>query len=157
MNVWLNILALLFAIAVPLAGGFLSGYFSGGFRGTWYDRLRKPSWQPPSWLFMPVWTALYVLMGIASWLLWRAPSSALRSVALVLYVVQLGMNFAWTPIFNKGHIKAALGVLAALDVIVLSLIVAAAQVRPWAAVLLVPYMVWISFATSLNAAIVRLN
>jgi tryptophan-rich sensory protein len=156
-----SIAVLVAAVAVAVGGGFLSGYLSmranGGFQNKAYERLKKPSWQPPAWLFGPVWTALYTLMGLAAWLLWRAPSSAARGAALALYALQLALNFAWTPVFTKGYVKVALAVLVALDVVVIALIAAAAHAAPLAAGLLAPYGVWLAFATSLNAAIVRLN
>ena len=147
------------ALAVPVVGGFLSGFLSGGFRTPAYARLKKPSWQPPSWVFGPMWTTLYLLMGAASWLLWTATAApaSLRAASLGLYALQLALNLAWTPLFTAGHTKAALALLLVLDIVVLQLIVAAAYVRPLAAALLVPYFLWLALATALNGAIVKLN
>ena len=147
--------ALLLAIALPLGGGSLIGYITalrGGFRN---NKLQKPSWQPPDWVFGPVWTILYIMMGIASWLLWRALPSTARSVALALYATQLALNFAWTPVFTSGHIKTALGVLIALDIAVLALLGSSYAVSGWATALLIPYVIWLGVATSLNVYYAR--
>jgi tryptophan-rich sensory protein len=151
-------LSLLVAIAVPLLGGIGSSWISmDGFRGAWYAALAKPAWQPPAWLFGPVWTTLYVLMGVASWFLWRAPVSAARTLALALYTVQLVLNFAWSPTFNGRRLRAASYILAALCAVLSGLIGVAFAVNAWAGALLLPYLAWCAFAAALNFEIVRLN
>ncbi|GAB11512.1 putative TspO/MBR family protein [Gordonia araii NBRC 100433] len=122
-----------------------------------YQRLDQPSWAPPSWVFGPVWTALYVLMAVAAWLVWRAQPSW-RNPAIVLYGVQLLLNLAWSPLFFGLEWRG----LALVDIIVLDLAVAATIVLFWranrlAATLLIPYLAWILFATALNYSVWMLN
>ncbi|KAL6771746.1 hypothetical protein ACKKBG_A27660 [Auxenochlorella protothecoides x Auxenochlorella symbiontica] len=137
------------SIAVPLAGGTLIGLaLKDETRGVWYKTLKKPSWNPPAWVFGPVWTALYSAMGYASWRVWQAGGGQLP---LGLYAAQLALNFAWSPLFFGAK---ALGV-AAVDITALVGMVAATiyefqKVDPVAAQLLYPYLAWVTFAAALN-------
>ncbi len=122
--------------------------------GSWYSDLDKPPWTPPGWLFGPVWTALYLGMGIAAWLVWRSGGGTERTVALTIFGVQLALNALWTPVFFGLH-RPDLGLLV---IVCLGLAVAATlvlfwRIRPAAGILFVPYLVWVSFATALNASI----
>jgi translocator protein len=125
---------------------------------TWFAALIKPAWQPPSWLFGPVWTALYLMMGIAAGLVWlRGPSPRVRA-ALVAFGAQLLLNALWTPAFFGAHaLGAALLVIVALWLAIITTMVRFARVSRWAAALLLPYLAWVSFATALNAELCRLN
>jgi translocator protein len=120
-----------------------------------YQSLEQPSWAPPSWLFGPVWTVLYVLIAIAGWLVWRRSG---WTTALTFYAVQLVLNAVWTPIFfGFGRYGLAL-----VDIVVLWFAIGAtvflfAKVSRPAAALLLPYWAWVSFATALNAAIWAAN
>jgi tryptophan-rich sensory protein len=121
----------------------------------WYPTLNKPSWTPPSWLFGPVWTALYVLMAVAAWLVWK--QGAARG-AMILFGAQLLLNLAWSFLFF-GARSPGLGLI---EIVVMWLAVAAtifafALKSRLAALLMVPYIAWVSFATALNAAIFMLN
>lgn len=123
--------------------------------GDWYERLSKPSWQPPKWLFAPVWTTLYVMIAISGW---RAWSTAGLSLGLAVFALQLALNAAWTPIFFGLHRPG----LAFVEIVFLWLCIAATillftPVDPVAAALLVPYLGWVSFAAFLNFTIWRLN
>ena len=123
--------------------------------GAWYAGLRKPAWNPPSWLFAPVWTVLYAMMGVAAWLVWR---EAGLSREIGLFVVQLALNAAWSWLFFGLRRPG----LAFADIVVLWLCILATlsafwSVRPLAALLLVPYLAWVTFAAALNAALWRLN
>lgn len=124
----------------------------------WFAALIKPLWQPPNWLFGPVWTVLYLMMGVAAGLVWlRGPSPLVRA-ALVAFGVQLLLNALWTPAFFGAHaLGAALIVILALWLAILVCVVRFARVSRWAAALLVPYLAWVSFATALNAELLRLN
>lgn len=122
--------------------------------GEWYARLDKPPWTPPGWLFGPVWTALYLGMGVAAWLVWRSGTGTDRTVALTIFGVQLALNALWTPVFFGLH-RPGIGLLVILT---LGLTVAATvllfwRIRPLAGGLLVPYLLWVAFATALNASI----
>jgi len=148
---------------VGLAGFILVTFLaaSGGVAfppGAWYEGLKKPGWRPPNWLFAPAWTILYILMGVAAWLVWRAVGFAGGGVPLGLYLLQLLLNAAWTPIFF-GLRKPN---LAFFEIVLLWLAIAATiaafhAVDTVAAWLLVPYLAWVTFAACLNLAIWRLN
>lgn len=123
--------------------------------GPWYQGLHKPAWNPPAWLFAPVWTCLYLGMAVAAWLVWRkgGPRSALG-----LYLVQLALNAAWTPVFFGAHqLGAGLAVILALWVAIALTLRAFWRVSRPAGLLLAPYLAWVSFATCLNFALWRLN
>jgi translocator protein len=116
---------------------------------SFYAQLQRPPWAPPGWVFGPVWTTLYVLMALAAWLVWREGAGTRR--ALSLYVVQLAVNALWSWLFFGWH----RGALAFFDAGLLALLIAAtmyqfARHRRLAAVLLLPYLAWVSFATALT-------
>ena len=124
----------------------------------WYAALQKPSFNPPNWLFGPVWTALYIMMGVAFYLVWRNPPSAARKKALCAFLVQFALNCAWTPVFFSLHMTgAALVVIVLMWLAILRTIFLFAPFSKTASWLLVPYISWVSFATLLNAAIWWLN
>jgi benzodiazapine receptor len=127
--------------------------------GSWYDGLSKPSWTPPGGVFAGAWTALYALMAIAAW--WVARSGLRRPLvrrALALYAVQLALNLGWTWVFFRLQRPGwALVEILALDAVVLATVAAFWSVRRRAAVLLVPYVGWLAFATALTGAIVSSN
>ncbi|MEY3738891.1 MAG: hypothetical protein RL544_1669 [Bacteroidota bacterium] len=124
----------------------------------WYAALQKPSFNPPNWLFGPVWTALYIMMGVAFYLVWRTPPSAARKKALRAFLVQFALNCAWTPVFFALHqLGAALVVIVLMWTAILRTIFLFAPFSKTGSWLLVPYISWVSFATLLNAAIWWLN
>jgi translocator protein len=120
-----------------------------------YLALDPPAWAPPSWLFGPVWTVLYGLIGVAGWRIWRSAGSVGAATgALGLWVAQLVVNAAWPGVFfGAGRLLAALGVIVVLDLLVIATIVAARRHDILATGLLLPYLVWILYATALNAAL----
>jgi tryptophan-rich sensory protein len=148
--------------------GFMAASFTAGAIGslatfanvrTWYPLLHKPSWNPPSWIFGPVWTVLYVLMAVAIWRAWRASSSAaVRSRLVIGYFGQLALNAGWSIIFFGLKQPA----WAFIDIIALWALLVALQIDirrtdQLAGWLWLPYLLWVSFATALNFAIVWLN
>lgn len=138
--------------------GALSGVAAGGDFVRFYDELRKPPGTPPPGAFGPAWTVLYLLMGVAAWLVWREGLSRQTIVALGLFAAQLALNFAWSLIFFGQHrIGAALVEIVVLWLAILATVVAFWLVRPAAGILLLPYLAWVSFASYLNAGIWRLN
>jgi len=147
----------------PLSLGMLVGWLSGsGARSQWYQRLRKPSWNPPAVVFAPVWSVLYLIMGVASvpvYEAWRAGAagSAGAGVALAVYAASLAANLAWTPTFFAWRRPdVALGVIAILlPLIGATIVMFMRYTRLW--VLLLPYAAWTAFATVLNAWIVQEN
>ena len=138
--------------AVALLGGLASAN-----AGADYQRLEQPSWAPPSWLFGPVWTVLYLAMAAAAWLVWCTDSSY-RRPALIAYGVQLALNLAWSPLFFALQLRLlALADIVALDVALVVTIVVFTRVRRIAGLALIPYLVWVLFATALNYSIWSLN
>jgi len=126
--------------------------------GAWYRGLRKPWFQPPSWVFAPVWTGLYVLIAASGYRVWRAPSSSERTTALGFWGAQLGLNAAWSLLFfGKQDPQAALLDIGLLRVSIDAYTRAAEKVDPAARWMMAPYRSWVSFATLLNAEIVRKN
>jgi len=152
-----NPIKLLVSLLLPQIAGGLGAFFTLSSVQTWYLTLNKPSWNPPSWLFGPVWTTLYVLMGIACFLLWKN-KHPLQKKALTLYFVQLFLNLLWSPAFF-GAQNPLLGVvvIVPLWIGILFCILIFRQINSWAALLLVPYLLWVTFATVLNATIWYLN
>ena len=124
----------------------------------WYAGLQKPSWNPPSWLFGPAWTTLYILMAVAAWLVWREGGWKAQGRALRLFLLQWFLNALWTPLFFGLHRPG----LAFAEIILLWLAIAATlwsfwRVRKLAGLLLVPYLAGVTFASVLNFTIWRLN
>jgi tryptophan-rich sensory protein len=126
--------------------------------GEWYAGLQKPSWNPPGWLFGPVWTLLYTLMAVAAWLVWQQGGWAKQGRALRMFCIQLALNALWTPLFFGLRWPAlALAEMVLLWLAIAATLVLFARVRRLAAWLLAPYLLWVSFAASLNFALWRLN
>jgi benzodiazapine receptor len=146
-------IALAAVIAVGAAGGFLTGLGVGD----WYPTLRKPSWTPPPWVFGPAWTALYLAMALAAWLVWRKLPFR-GGLPLALFAVQLLLNGAWSGIFfGLRRPDLAFG-----EIVILWLAIGATawsffRVSKVAGWLLVPYLAWVTFAAALNLAVWRLN
>ena len=126
--------------------------------GAFYGDLVRPGWAPPSWVFGPMWTLLYVLMGVAAWLVWRARGLRGARVALSLYLAQLVLNALWSWLFFGWHLggPAFVDVLA-LWALILATCVAFWRVSPLAGALLVPYLLWVSYAAALNFAVWQMN
>lgn len=156
MKNWVKFLV---SLALPLVVGGVAGLFTQPEIDGWYKTIQKPSWQPPNGLFGPVWTTLYVMMGIAFYLCWRSGApQARKRPAMVLWSAQLLLNFVWSFIFfNQHQIGWALVDIGALWLFILLTIFAFARISKAAAWLLVPYIGWVSFAGILNFTIYRLN
>jgi tryptophan-rich sensory protein len=152
---WLGLAAL---VVVCLGAGGLGSVFTRASIGTWYPTIEKPSWNPPGWVFGPVWTALYVMMAVAAWLVWRPKGVAGARVPLGLFAVQLALNAAWSPVFfGLRSPGAAFGVIVALWIAIVATVVSFLRANAAAGWLLVPYLGWVSFASVLNFTIWRLN
>ncbi|MBV9526791.1 TspO/MBR family protein [Sphingomonas sp.] len=139
--------------------GSASGWLSNsGFGNPWFDRLAKPSFMPPGWVFGLAWTILYVLLGLALAMILAEPPSDRRRTGLTLFFVQLGLNFAWSPIFFAAHdISLAKWVIFAMAAIAAAAAGRFLRLRRAAGLLLVPYLGWLVFAATLNATIEQLN
>ncbi|MEJ2007543.1 MAG: tryptophan-rich sensory protein [Acidobacteriota bacterium] len=124
----------------------------------WYAALLKPSWTPPNWVFGPVWSALYLAMAIAAWLVWNRAGFSGARVALALFAAQLVLNVCWSAIFFWAHRPGfAFGEIILLWVLILATTVAFRPLSRAAAWLMVPYLFWVAFAAALNYSIWRLN
>lgn len=145
-------------ILIPLAVGGLAALLTSGGRGA-FDAIMRPPLTPPGWLFPVVWTILYTMMGIASCLVLEADSSGgEKSRAILLYAVQLGLNFLWPILFfGAGWYLAAFLELVLLWLMVLLTCSSFSQVSPAAGKLMIPYLLWVSFAAYLNFTIYLLN
>ena len=156
---WLGLIGWVVLAAAAGAVGAIASVHAADF----YGQLNRPAWAPPSWLFGPVWTALYLLMGVAAWLVWRerggeADAAAARRTGLTLFVAQLVLNALWSWLFFGWHLGGwAMLDLALLWLTVVATLVSFARVRGLAAWLLLPYLLWISYAGALNWAVWRAN
>lgn len=144
-------------LLLALATGAL-GAIASVNAADFYAQLSRPSWAPPAWLFGPVWTTLFCLMGIAAWLVWRKGGFQAARGALLLFILQLGVNALWSWMFFKWHLGAAsFADVVVLWALIIATLIAFRRVSPLAGVLLVPYLAWVSFASALNFACWRLN
>jgi translocator protein len=126
--------------------------------GSFYAQLVQPSWAPPAWVFGPVWTALYLMMGISAWLVWRVNGFRSARGALTLFLVQLALNALWSWLFFTWHRGAlAFADIALLWILIVATMLAFRRVRTAAALLLIPYLLWVTFAAALNLALWQLN
>ena len=149
---------LIISVALPVVTGTVSGLFSRPDTA-WFQSINKPDWQPPDWVFGPVWTTLYILMGIALYLVWVSKTNnASKKPAITLWGIQLVLNFFWSFIFFcLQRIDLALTEILILWVFIILTIFAFARISKTAAWLLVPYISWVSFASMLTYTIYRLN
>ncbi|HEX5398105.1 MAG TPA: TspO/MBR family protein [Verrucomicrobiae bacterium] len=126
--------------------------------GAWYASLNKPAWNPPGWVFGPVWTVLYTMMAVAAWLVWKRGGFIAQRRPLTLFLVQLALNAAWTPLFFGLHrTGAAFAEIVLLWLAIAATLVSFRTVSHVAAWLLAPYLAWVSFAAALTFALWRLN
>jgi tryptophan-rich sensory protein len=156
---WKRIAKIVAAVGVCLLAGAAGGLFTSPAIPGWYAALQKPAFNPPNWIFGPVWTALYIMMGVAAFLVWdrgwRRPG--VRH-ALAVFAAQLVLNVLWSALFFGARSPAAALVdIFALWLGILASIILFARVSKAGAVLMVPYLLWVSFAAVLNVAIVALN
>jgi tryptophan-rich sensory protein len=153
------LIKLIISIAVCLGAGFIGSLFTAPNVPTWYAQLQKPPFAPPNWLFGPVWTLLFILMGISFALIWRKYGIAQGvTIALIFFVIQLFFNMLWSAAFF-GMRSPLLGLI---DIIILLGLIYATirffyHVSPLSSYLLIPYALWVSFATILNISILVLN
>lgn len=145
-------------VALCLAVAAIGGAVTATSVATWYAGLAKPSFNPPAWVFGPVWTALYLMMAFAAWRVWRARDLAGARAALGIWALQLALNLCWSLVFFGGRmIGAALAEIVVLLAAILATTHLFWRIDRLAGALLVPYAAWVGFATILNAALWRLN
>lgn len=154
-----NIFSLLVCVALCLSVGGVAGYATSTSVANWYVTLNKPFFNPPNWVFAPVWTLLYCLMGVALWAIWHSTHDALwRSHSLVLFFVQLVLNFLWSFLFFgiKSPLLALVDIILLLVVLALTMFVSQ-KIAPKTIWLFLPYFAWVCFAALLNGSIWLLN
>jgi benzodiazapine receptor len=154
-----DILKLVVSILACQCAGLIGSIFTMPAIPTWYESLAKPSFTPPSWLFAPAWVTLYILMGVAAFLIWRKGLD-IRNVktALIIFLVQLVLNALWSAVFfgAKSLIGGAV-VIVLLWIAILFTILRFFKISAAAGGLLIPYILWVSFASALNISILALN
>ena len=150
---------LFISILIPLAVGAVAGLFTASGVDGWYAVANKPWFNPPNWIFAPVWTSLYVLMGIALFLVWRADvDKKIKQTAISLFAIQLTVNFFWSFIFFKMQQPGwAFAEIILMWLMIFFTIIWFSKISTIAAWLLVPYICWVSFALVLNYSIWQLN
>ncbi len=156
MKLW-SPLKLIAAIGISELAGGIGSFFTVSAIPAWYATLRKPALNPPSWLFAPVWVTLYLLMGISLWLIWKSNAKE-KSRAMWLFAIQLALNAIWSPIFfGANAIGNALVIIVLLWAAIVLTILVFKNISKTAAWLLVPYILWVSFAGYLNYSLWQLN
>lgn len=153
-----SIVTLLLALLLCLGIGYLGSLATVKEIPTWYAGLVKPSWTPPPPVFPIVWTTLYILMAISLWRLWMSATSPERRTALVVFFIQLALNAIWSPVFFGLHAtRAAMAIIVALLAAIVVCIVSSLKVDRLAGWLLLPYLLWVAYASTLNAGVVLMN
>lgn len=150
---------LIICILICQATGIISGLLTNTQNNTWYDSIVKPSWNPPGYLFGPVWTILYLLMAISLWIIWKSKAPEIQKYqACLIFAAQLFLNFWWTILFFKFHspIVAFIEIILMIALIFIT-IIRFSKISKLAAWLLVPYISWVCFAAILNYNLWKLN
>jgi translocator protein len=153
-----NIIKLCVALILPLAVGSIAGIFTAQAIPEWYASLNRPSFNPPNGIFGPVWTSLYLLMGMSLYIIWKQSADKKRKTAMIIFFIQLLLNFCWTFLFFYfKEIGLALIEIIVMWIAILLMFISFYKVKPVAAYMNIPYILWVSFATILNAAYYILN
>ena len=153
-----QIFKLIVSLLLPLGLGAIAGMFTAEAIPEWYASLNSPSFNPPNWVFGPVWTCLYILIGISLFLIWKQNTSKERNQAIFVFFIQLTLNFSWSFIFFYFNlIGLALLEIILLWISIVIMLVSFYKIKPMAAYINIPYLLWVSFATILNAAYYFLN
>ncbi len=145
-------------IGICFGAAFIGSVFTNPSVPTWYASLAKPSWTPPDFVFGLVWSALFLMMALPAWLVWRQGGLTAASIPIALFTLQLGLNVAWSILFFGLHMPG----LAFGEIVVLWFAILATTIAFWrstsiAGYLLLPYLIWVAFATGLNFALWRMN
>lgn len=152
------LLKLILSIIIAQLAGLIGSFFTTPNINSWYAYLTKPDWNPPAWLFGPVWLTLYTLMGIAAYLIWQKRSDRRTRLALLIYIIQLILNALWSVIFFGWHdIGLALAEITLLLTFIIITIILFGRINRTAAWLLLPYALWVTFASYLNYTLWQLN
>ena len=153
-----NTFKLVISVLIPLIIGFLGSFFTASSVDSWFTTINKPSFNPPGWIFAPVWTTLYILIGLSFYLVWRNNFGEARKKVISVYFMQLLFNLLWSVLFFG--LKSPL--LGLIDIIILLILIIANtiifyKISKTAGYLLIPYLLWVSFASILNFSIFLLN
>jgi len=152
-----NYLKLIISLAIPFVAGGLGSIFTSPNIPTWYATLTKPSFTPPNWLFGPVWTTLYILIGIALYLVWINKAEN-KKLAYAFFNGQMILNALWSIVFfGLQDIVGGLAIIILMWLLILGTIVAFYKISKTASLILIPYILWVSLATALNYALMILN
>ena len=158
MSLFRQVLGLLLLVLVCFAVAGIGSFVTTPSIADWYAGLRKPEWTPPAWLFGPVWTVLYLSMAVAAWLVWRRVGLSGAAVPLAVFGMQLALNLVWSIIFfGLNNIGLALVDIVLLWLAIVATIFAFRHVSVLAGWLLVPYLIWVTFAAALNLSIWSMN
>lgn len=153
-----KIFKLIVSLGLPLGLGAIAGLFTANAVPAWYATLNRPSFNPPSWVFGPVWTTLYLLMGFSLFLIWIQSPDKKRNTAIFVFFLQQTLNFAWSFLFFYFNmIGLALIEIILLWICILIMIVLFYRIKPLAAYINIPYLLWVTFASVLNASYYFLN
>jgi translocator protein len=153
-----NIIKLVVSLTLPLSVGAVAGMFTSRAVPNWYASLNRPSFSPPNWVFGPVWTTLYILLGISFFHIWKENHSQKKNLAIKIFAIQMLLNFAWSFIFFYFNmIGIALLEIIFLWISISTMIYLFYKIKPLAAYLNIPYLLWVSFAAILNAGYYFLN
>jgi len=153
-----QIVKLTVAVALPLVVGGIAGFYTAEAIPGWYASLIQPSFNPPNWVFGPVWTTLYLVMGISLFMIWKLPASRQRNEAILSFLLQLVINFCWSIFFfHFKMIGLALADIVALWIMIVWTLYRFYKIQPLAAYINIPYLLWVTFATVLNASYFFLN
>jgi len=154
----LNYRALIISIIIPFIAAGIGSYFTSSAISTWYAILAKPYFNPPNYLFGPVWTVLYALMGVSLYLVWNSRKKLVKRTTYIIFGLQLGMNTLWSIVFfGMKNPETALTVIIALWILIAMNIYIFYKINKIAGLIMIPYLLWVSFASVLNYYIVILN
>lgn len=154
----INIKKFSISLAIPLIAGFIGSFFTSSSVNAWYTTLNKPSFNPPNWLFAPVWTILFIMIGISFYMAWSKGFSGQKRLPVTIYSLNLLLNLAWSLLFFglKAPLIAFIEIIILWIVILINIIVFY-RISRTSGILLIPYLLWVSFASILNYFIFHLN
>jgi benzodiazapine receptor len=153
-----QIIKLIASLLLPLGIGGIAGIFTTDAIPGWYASLNQPSFNPPNWIFGPVWTTLYTILGISLFMIWKMDAGRERNQAVLIFMVQLLLNFCWSFFFFYFKmIGVALVDILLLWITIIFMLVWFYKIKPLAAYINIPYLLWVTFATALNMAYFFLN
>ncbi len=153
-----SIIILILFILICQSVGIIGATFTMSSLDNWYRTIQKPSWNPPDWIFGPVWTTLYAIMGFSMWTIWKNRATQKISWCIIIFIIQLLLNGIWTPLFFglKNPALALIDIMFLFSAIIATIIIFY-KVNRLASLILIPYLLWVGFATILNYHLWKLN